>query len=503
MKKQGNRVKIEAPVEKNQEIMLTIKDWGSKGEGIGRYEGFTVFVEGALPGEVVWVRIVQVRKGFAFGKLMKVMEPSADRVKPACLLAGQCGGCQLCHVSYGGQLRFKRDKVRQALERIGHFSPEEVAAVLAENTLGMAEEGWMNYRNKAQFPIQIVDGQIQAGFYAPRSHRLLPVTDCKIQSKTANRLIQKIVTFMQENQISVYDEEKHEGLVRHVLIRVAYFTGQVSVCVVINGRKLPKIELWVQLMQDLKVDSFSININTEKSNVILGTETRLLYGTPYIEDQIGDLRFHISPTSFYQVNPVQTAVLYEKALEMADLSGDEIVWDAYCGIGTISLFLAQKAKKVYGVEVVPAAIEDARKNAQLNSMDNTEFFVGKAEEVIPSLYKEQGIRADVMVVDPPRAGCDEVLLRTLMEMAPKRIVYVSCDPATLARDFDILCHQGQYRLQKVQPTDMFPNSYHVETVALLQRKPDTYVRLSLDMEDYYRIMDAEGSVKIGRGDLNG
>ena len=470
MKKQGKRVMMNAPVKKNQEILLTIDDLGSKGEGIGRYEGFTVFVEGALPGEVVWVRIVQVRKSFAFGKLMKVMEASEERVEPACFLAGKCGGCQLCHFSYDGQLRFKRDKVRQVLERIGHFSPEEVESVLAVNTLGMAGSDWLNYRNKAQFPIQKAEGQVQAGFYAPRSHRLLPVMDCKIQSKTANALIKRIVAFMQKNNVSVYDEEKHEGLVRHVLVRNGYFSGQVSVCVVINGKKLLKSELWVQLMQDLKVDSFSININTEKSNVILGPETRLIYGTPYIEDMIGDLLFHISPASFYQVNPVQTAVLYGLVLEMADLSGDEVVWDAYCGIGTISLFLAQKAKKVYGVEIVPAAIEDAKMNARLNNMDNTEFYVGKAEEVIPSLYKEQGIRADLMVVDPPRAGCDGALLRTFMDMAPEKIVYVSCDPATLARDLDILCHQGQYRLEKVQAVDMFPNTGHVETIVLIQKK---------------------------------
>ena len=469
MKKQGKRIVIETPVEKNQEVLLKIDDLGSKGEGIGRYEGFTVFVEGALPGEVVLVRIVQVRKNFAFGKLMKVMEPSEDRVVPACLLSGKCGGCQLCHFSYDGQLRFKREKVRQVLERIGHFPEEEVAAVLAEHTLGMENGDWLNYRNKAQFPIQMVDGQVQAGFYAPRSHRLLPVMDCKIQSKKANALIKQIVAFMQKNKVSVYDEQQHEGLVRHVLIRDGYFSGQVSVCVVINGKKLHKSELWIRLMRDLKVDSFSFNINTEKSNVILGRETRLVYGTPYIEDKIGDLRFRISPASFYQVNPVQTAVLYSQALEMADLSGDEVVWDAYCGIGTISLFLAQKAKKVYGVEIVPAAIEDAKINAQLNNMDNAEFYVGKAEEVIPSLYKEQGIRADVMVVDPPRAGCEEVLLRTFMDMAPEKIVYVSCDPATLARDLDILCHQGQYKLERIETCDMFPNSSHVETVALLKK----------------------------------
>ena len=468
MKKQGKRVLVAAPVEKNQEILLTIDDLGSKGEGIGRYEGFTVFVEGALPTEVVWVRIVQVRKNFAFGKLMKVMEPSKDRVEPVCYLAGKCGGCQLCHFSYDGQLRFKREKVRQVLERIGHFSAEEIAKVLAENTLGMADENWLNYRNKAQFPIQMVDGQVQAGFYAPRSHRLLPVMDCKIQSQKANSLIKKIVEFMQKQKVSVYDEEKHEGLVRHVLIRDGYFSGQVSVCVVINGKKLPQGGLWIELMKDLEVDSFSININTEKSNVILGRETRLVYGTPYIEDKIGDLRFHISPASFYQVNPMQTAVLYGQALEMADLSGDEVVWDAYCGIGTISLFLAQKAKKVYGVEIVPAAIEDAKVNSALNEIDNTVFYAGDMKNVLSDQFVAENGHPEVIILDPPRAGVDEPVLEVILRAAPDRIVYVSCNPATQARDLAIL--DADYEVVAVQPVDMFPHTHHVENVVKLVRR---------------------------------
>lgn len=460
-----------APVEKNQEIELHIEDMGSRGEGIGHYHGFAVFVEGALPNERVLVHIVQVRPHFAFGKIKKVLEPSMQRISPSCPLAGKCGGCQLSHLSYEGQLQYKREKVRGALTRIGHFSEEELAGVLAAQTLGMPQNIWGHYRNKAQFPVQMMaEGRLEAGFFAPRSHRLLPVYDCEIQSEKANELIAAIAGFMREHCISVYDEGKHTGQVRHVLIRTGYFTGQVSVCIVINARRLEQEAAWTALMQELGVTSFSVNINQERSNVILGKQTQLLFGMPYIEDRLGDLQFRISPVSFYQVNPLQTVRLYETALEMADLSGSEVVWDAYCGIGTISLFLARKAKKVYGVEIVPEAIQNAQVNAAVNQIENAEFFVGKAEEVIPDLYRAKGIRVDVMVVDPPRAGCEESLLRTFLEMAPQRIVYVSCDPATLARDLDLLCHEGGYKLEKVQPVDMFPQTGHVETVVMLSHK---------------------------------
>lgn len=467
------KARITAPVEKNQDIELLIEDLGSRGEGIGHFEGFTVFAEGALPGEIIQAHIVQVRQHFAFAKIKSIIKASPERIEPSCPLAGKCGGCQLNHLSYQGQLRYKREKVRQVLKRIGHFSAEEMEGVLAEETLGMPQGCWQHYRNKAQFPVQKITQEkgrtIHAGFFAPRSHRLLPVYHCELQSEKANELIAEITEFMREHEISVYDEAVHEGQVRHVLIRSGYATGQISVCLVINGTRLQKEAEWVILMQRLKVTSFCVNFNQNKSNVILGEKTQALCGTPYIEDRLGDLRFQISPAAFYQVNPVQTACLYETALSLANLSGNETVWDAYCGIGTISLFLAQRAKKVYGVEIVPEAIQNAKLNARLNHLENAEFYVGKAEEVIPALYKEKGIQADVMVVDPPRAGCDEALLRTIGEMAPQKLIYVSCDPATLARDLDILCHQGEYHLDAVQPVDMFPQTAHVECVVLISK----------------------------------
>ncbi|MCI8633451.1 MAG: 23S rRNA (uracil(1939)-C(5))-methyltransferase RlmD, partial [Lachnospiraceae bacterium] len=480
-----------APVEKNQDIELTIEDLGSRGEGIGRFQGFTVFVEGALPGETIQAHIVQVRPHFAFAKLSRLINASPERIEPSCPLAGKCGGCQLSHMSYQGQLKYKREKVKQVLERIGHFSAEEIERGLAKETFGMPQGCWQHYRNKAQFPVQKItqpQGRtIHAGFFAPRSHRLLPVYDCELQSEKANELIAEITEFMRAREVSVYDENTHQGQIRHVLIRSGYATGQISVCLVINGKRLEQEAEWTALMQRLQVSSFCVNFNQDRGNVILGKRTEVLFGTPYIEDHLGDLRFQISPASFYQVNPRQTACLYDTALALADLSGDEIVWDAYCGIGTISLFLAQKAKKVYGVEIVPEAIENAKINARLNQLENVEFYVGKAEEVIPALYKEKGIRADVMVVDPPRAGCEEALLRTILEMAPQKLIYISCDPATLARDLDLVCHQGNYHLEAVQSVDMFPQTAHVESIVLLSKLKSNklkHINVELEMDEF-------------------
>lgn len=467
-----------APVEKNQEIELEISGLGNNGEGIGRYQGFTIMVPGLLIGERAKVHIVQVRSRFAFGKPVKILRESKDRITPKCPLDGKCGGCQIGHLKYEAQLSYKRSKVREDLIRIGHFTEEEVDAVLAEKTLGMPEGNYLHYRNKAQFPIREVDGKAQAGFYAPRSHRLLPTEDCRIQSEKANELIHCIMEEVREKGLSIYSEETGKGLLRHVLIRTAEETKQVSVCFVINGKTIPDTASWAMFMQQHEVTGFSLNINRDNTNVILGRETIPIYGSLHIEDKIGDLTFRISPASFYQVNASQMKVLYQNALELAGLTGEETVWDAYCGTGTISLFLAQKAKKVYGVEIVPDAIVNAKENARINHMDHAEFFVGKAEEVIPEKYYKEGIKADVMVVDPPRSGCEEVLLRTFMEMQPKRIVYVSCDPATLSRDLDILCHRSEdgkaaYQLEAVRTVDLFPNTIHVETVCLLSRKaPD-------------------------------
>lgn len=474
---QETAVSRKAPVEKNQEIELEILSLGTNGEGIGRYKGFTVMVPGLLVGETATVLIVQVRSRFAYGKVKKIHHASKERITPKCPLDGKCGGCQIGHLSYEGQLSYKRQKVKDDLMRIGHFSEEEVEAVMAKQTLGMEKDQYLHYRNKAQFPVKMVDGKAEAGFYAPRSHRLLPTEDCRIQSETANELIQKIMDKVRESQMTVYDEETGKGLLRHILIRTADATGQVSVCFVINGKTIPNTPMWCDFMRDSGVTGFSLNINMDNTNVILGRETVSIYGSLYIEDKIDDLVFRISPASFYQVNSKQMHVLYHCALDMAGLTGEETVWDAYCGIGTISLCLAKKAKTVYGVEIVPDAIENAKENAKMNGMDHAHFYVGKAEEVIPRMYKEEGVAADVMVVDPPRSGCEKVLLDTFLQMAPQRIVYVSCDPATLARDLDILCHrhdnednrQTTYKLAKVQTVDLFPNTMHVESAVLLER----------------------------------
>ena len=467
---------LQPPVQKNQTIEIEIADLGNQGEGIGRYEDFTVFVEGALPGERVRVLMVKVKRRYGYAKLLKILQPSRERVAPLCQLAGRCGGCQLSHLSYGGQLRYKQNRIAQALERIGGLS------VVVPPVLGMAEADRAYYRNKAQCPVRDGENGLTAGFFAPRSHRVIPVEGCQIQSRASHRLMPVILNFFRKKGIAAYDEGRHTGLVRHVLIREGYATGQVLVCVVINGTSLPHGREFVDLLRGEGVQSISVNRNRERTNVILGPETVTLWGNGYIEDRIGDLRFQISPVSFFQVNPIQTKVLYEIALEMAGLTGREIVWDAYCGIGSISLFLAQRAKRVYGVEIVPEAIADARRNAALNGMDNVEFYVGKAEDVIPEWHAKQGVRADVIVVDPPRAGCDRALLEAMVDMAPERIVYVSCDPGTLARDLGILCQElGAYRVERVQGVDMFPETVHVETVVMLShKKPDSVINVKVE-----------------------
>lgn len=450
----------ELPISKNMHFEMTIEDIGSKGEGIGKINDFTVFVEGGLPGDKIEVRIVKVKKTYGYGKLIRIIEASPMRITPACPHAKRCGGCQIQHFDYQAQLDFKRKKVADNIERIG-----KLTGVVVHPTLGMKEPFY--YRNKAQFPVKMKDGKVQIGFYAQRSHDIVDIQKCYIQDPVNDEIIKIVRNYIEKYNVSVYDEERHKGLIRHILTRVGFQTKEVMVCIIINGQDIPhKDKLIAELTKIPNIKSIVLNHNTQKTNVILGDTITTLWGQDYITDYIGDIKFEISPLSFFQVNPMQTKVLYEKALEYAKLSGDEVVWDAYCGIGTISLFLAQKAKKVYGVEIVEAAIEDARRNAKINNIENVEFFVGKAEEVIPALYEEKGIKADVIVVDPPRKGCDEALLETMAKMQPKRIVYVSCDPGTLARDLKILSEKG-YKVEEAQPVDMFAHSVHVETVVLL------------------------------------
>lgn len=525
--------------KKNELVTIEITDMGSGGEGIGRADGFTLFVKGAVVGDMIEAKVLKAKKTYGYAKIESILRPSEHRVEPVCPVAGRCGGCQLQSMSYSSQLAWKERKVKGCLERIGGVvfkesreeasgaCPDEVVDSIAKD-VSLREAGGMDkpdflpilgmedclaYRNKAQFPVgRDKNGKIVTGFYAGHSHAIIPSTTCAIQAPV-NEVICKIVCeHMEQYNIAPYDEENHTGLVRHILTRVGAVTGEVLVCLIINGKALPKAEMLAERLkkaveafteaelgnkannaleapngaqktskagdaaqsetkQQLMLKGVCLNVNKERTNVILGSEIIPVWGETYITDYIGEVSFRISPLSFYQVNPKQTKVLYEKALEFAGLTGNEIVWDLYCGIGTISLFLAKKAKRVYGVEIVPQAIEDAKQNAIRNNITNAEFFVGAAEDVLPAKYKESGgsMRADVIVVDPPRKGCDEALLQTVVNMEPKRVVYVSCDPATLARDVKYLEENG-YRLVKAQPVDMFPFTEHVETVVLMSKK---------------------------------
>lgn len=456
-------MKLSVPVAKNDVVEMNITGLSHEGHGVGRVHGFALFVPGALPREQVRVKVVKVKKQYGYGKLLEILAASPDRTEPACPVYGRCGGCQLQHLDYAAQLHWKRQQVIDALERIGGLS-----SVPVHPTIGM-ERPWQ-YRNKAQVPVGLQDGRVVTGFYAPRSHRIVPFQQCGIQHPVAEMVLRIVRQWAEQRRIAIYDEERHTGLLRHVVVRTGFATGEVMVILVTNGERLPHVrELTERLRQAVPgLASVVQNIQPERTNVILGARSNVLWGRDVIYDELDGVRFAISARSFYQVNPVQTEVLYAKALEYADLSGRETVIDAYCGIGTISLFLARRAQRVYGVEVVPEAVEDARRNAALNGMDNVTFVAGEAETIIPQ-WAEEGMRADVIVVDPPRKGCDQRLLDAILTMAPRRLVYVSCNPATLARDLKYLAAHG-YAVQEAQPVDMFPQTVHVECVTSLIHK---------------------------------
>ena len=465
---------------KNDIVTLEIVDCGTDGEGIGKADGFTVFVKDAVIGDTVKAKIMKAKKNYGYGRLMEILKPSPYRVDPICPSARQCGGCQLQAVSYEEQKAFKEKKLRGHLERIGGFKELPM-----EPLIGMDEP--YHYRNKAQFPVgRNKEGRIVTGFYAGRTHAIIENRDCALGIPQNKEVLDRVIAHMEKYNIAPYDEMTGKGLVRHIFVRYGFFTGELMVCLIINGQDLPHQKEMVEKLGEIPgMTSISLNINKKRNNVILGDKVKTIWGKEYITDKIGDISYEISPLSFFQVNPHQTWKLYSKALEYADLHGEETVWDLYCGIGTISLFLAQKAKFVRGVEIVSAAIEDARRNARLNEIDNVEFFVGKAEEVLPREYEKNGVYADVIVVDPPRKGCDEMLLKTILKMQPKRVVYVSCDSATLARDLRFLCDNG-YELKKVCGVDQFPQTVHVETVVLLsqlKQKPDDYINVTIELDD--------------------
>ncbi|MCI8418683.1 MAG: 23S rRNA (uracil(1939)-C(5))-methyltransferase RlmD [Lachnospiraceae bacterium] len=471
-------------MKKNDLFRVEIVDMGSEGEGIGKVDGFPFFIKDTLIGDVVEAKVTKLKKQYGYARLMEILTASPDRVEPKCPLHQKCGGCQLQALSYEKQLVFKENKIKNNLLRLGGLTAEQLRACM-EPIVGM--ENPYHYRNKAQFPVGTDrEGNLVTGFYAGRTHTIIPNTDCCLGVAENREILETILDFLKTYQIPAYEEATGRGLVRHILLRKGFATGELMVCLILNGRSLPHSrELVDRLGKISGMTSICLNVNERNTNVIMGEEILPLWGQNFITDKIGGISYQISPLSFYQVNPVQTEKLYRTALEFAGLTGRETVWDLYCGIGTISLFLAQGAKRVYGVEVVPQAIADARRNAERNGISNVEFFVGKAEEVLPEFYekeqKERGQAArdmdtasqmrhpDVIVVDPPRKGCDERCLYTMLKMAPERIVYVSCDSATLGRDLKYLGNGG-YVVTRVRGVDMFPGTGHVETVVMLSHK---------------------------------
>lgn len=487
--------------EKNTVFEVEIVDMSDTGEGIGKADGFIWFIKDAVIGDRVEAKVMKTKKSYGYARLVRVLEPSLHRITPPCPVARSCGGCQLQAMDYSEQLRFKENKVYNNLKRLGGLDCEKVF----EPIIGM-KDPW-HYRNKAQFPLgRNRDGQIITGFYAGRTHTIIESSDCLLGIPENKIILSCIREYMKEYKIAPYDEEKHRGLIRHVLIRKGFKTGQMMICLVINGevQELRKVDGLVERLKGLfpageeknrevavrdckepkaYIETITCSINQEKTNVILGQKIVNLYGPGFITDYIGTIQYRISPLSFYQVNPIQTEKLYETALEYAGLTGKETVWDLYCGIGTISLFLAQKAKKVYGVETVSQAVEDAHTNAALNGITNAEFFVGKAEEILPEQFEKNHIYADVIVVDPPRKGCDPLCLDTMVKMAPRRIVYVSCDPATLARDLKRLGESG-YEVVRGRMVDMFAQTGHIETVCLLSKLKSTqHIEVEVKMDE--------------------
>ena len=490
-------------MNKNDIFEIEITDMGVDGEGIGKHEGMTFFVKDAIIGDHILAKATKLKKNYGYARMEKLLEPSPYRVPPKCPLSRQCGGCQIQPMAYEKQLEFKAQKVKNNLVRLGSFEESLIDSVM-EPVVGMEDP--FRYRNKAQFPVGLdKEGHIVTGFYAARTHNIIPVSDCLLGVRENAVILEAVKAFMEENHILPYDETTRKGVIRHILIRYGFTTREIMVCLIINQKSLPHQDHLIEKLRPIEgLKSVSVNINTENTNVILGKETLCIWGEPTITDYIHlrdtskdfaltdtAIAYKISPQSFYQVNPVQTEKLYSLAMDYAGLTGRETVWDLYCGIGTISLFLSQRAKKVYGVEIVPQAIEDARNNARMNGITNAEFFVGKAEEVLPDFYENHresdtsGMSSpDVIVVDPPRKGCDEKCLATMLKMQPERIVYVSCDSATLARDLRILV-DGGYELKRVRPVDQFGHTMHVETVVLLSKGmvDNRKVKVDFSLED--------------------
>ncbi len=447
--------------KKNQELEIEITDLSVDGMGIGKVNGFAFFVFGAAPGDIIKMQIVKLKKNYGYGIIKDIIKSSPLRTVPDCKHFGKCGGCNLRHISYSAQLDFKQNTVKNNLTRIGGL-PKSLSV---NKTIGM--EHPYHYRNKGQYPVGTKNGKTVAGFYAPRSHNIIPIEECMLASETDAPILKIVTDFMDSHNIPAYNEYDQTGILRHILIKTAFKTKDIMVCLVINSDDFPHIDDLTPLLQRSGVTTVVLNINKKNTNVILGNTNKTVFGSGYITDYIKDIKFEISPLSFFQVNPIQTEKLYDTILSLADLKGNETVFDLYCGIGTISLFLAQKTKAVYGIEIVPQAIKDANNNAKNNNLTNTHFYTGAAETICPTLC-DSAITPDVIVVDPPRKGCDPTLLTTILHAAPAKLIYTSCNPSTLSRDLKQLF--PTYTPTQIQPVDMFPHTTHIETVVLLKRK---------------------------------
>jgi len=447
-------------LKKNDELQLNIEALTSDGAAVSHVDGLAVFVRGAVPGDVITAHIIKTAKRYAVGIIKSIDVPSPERIESDCPVSAKCGGCAFRNVNYQTELAYKEQRVRDAVERIAHLDVPVKAVIGAENTL--------RYRNKAQYPVQSENGTLSAGFYAYKSHRIIPAQDCLLQPPVFRRILAVFADWAEKSKVTCYDEKTGRGLLRHIYLRLAEKTGELMACAVINGKRLPEQEYLIEKLR--KIDgmaSICVNSNREDSNVILSGNTQTLWGSDTICDELLGKKFVISPNSFYQVNRTQCERLYAKAADYAALTGNETVADVYCGVGTIGLTMADRAKRLFGIEIVPQAIENAKRNAEMNGIANAEFFCGDAADGAAELRK-RGIKPDVVILDPPRKGCSPELLQTVVKMAPRRVVYVSCDSATLARDLAILDETG-YRAQEITPVDMFPRTPHIETVTLITR----------------------------------
>ncbi|RAL24329.1 23S rRNA (uracil(1939)-C(5))-methyltransferase RlmD [Thermoflavimicrobium daqui] len=457
------RTKKKIHLHKGQIVELPIRRLGINGEGVGYYQKQVIFVEGAIPGEFVVARIDEVEKNFAKAKLVRLKKKSAYRIQPKCPIYETCGGCQLQHIDYRFQRRLKRELVQEAFRKYTNL-----ADIPIEKTISMSEP-W-TYRNKAQFPLQSIEQRVVMGMFSAKSHRLVEIKECPVQHPLVNQALEIVRDIIEQLKISIYDERKHQGVIRHIVVRISFATKEIQLVFISRTKSFPEEKALIsEVIKRLpQVKSIVLNHNPHKTSLIFGNESRLLWGTEKISEQLGEITYLLSARAFFQLNPVQTRKLYEEVEKLAQLTGNETVIDAYCGVGTIGIWLARKAKRVLGMDTIPEAIENAKENAVVNQIDHAEYVVGEAEILIPKWVKK-GLKPDLVVVDPPRVGLGQALIDTLLEVKVPRMIYVSCNPATLAKDCQQLI-RGGYQVKKVIPLDMFPQTAHIESITLLERE---------------------------------